>query len=443
MFLFNITNPSLVKKRGGWGARSHREKLKEGDSNSLTHAIQTYNAQALTTAHAPLSLKSYNSGWRSWLRCAHTFQFDPYCRDTVGSYLSIECCVDLLKTYLGCECGLRQISPKTIKNVYLPGIADTLDRMGIFSKFREAKNHSIFTVLLGGYLNGYAKHHPHCGAVKIPFDGSMATEAEVLLSNGQITFPRFPAAGPSARARMELCRLISALFLGIFFLLRKGEFLPTDQAPNHIAFKRENLRFYDSTKQVIPYGKVGYVKAASLSITIVFSKADQSGKGRITHHMANFARPRDCVVHRLQEYIAASRNLYNAKAHDRLFDIPTFAILTTTILTSLMRKVCGSMGLPEGQVSAHSLRYGGAYMLAMMGFPEYIIAFYGGWAPGSSAMRRYIQISPEIISKVSHHMTMCVSSTSVQVLVRHLLANRVPSSLQPSKTHREGTILRK
>ena len=85
---------------------------------------------------------------------------------------------------------------------------------------------------------------------------------------------------------------------------------------------------------------------------------------------------------------------------------------------------CHLLGLPCDKVSAHSLRYGGATTLAAAGFPEYIIAFYGGWSQGSSAMRRYIKPSNDIVKKVSSHMTRPQSPRAVQAVVNQLLAHR-------------------
>jgi hypothetical protein len=240
----------------------------------------------------------------------------------------------------------------------------------------------------------------------------MAIDGEKCLKAGTLVIKRFLTYDGSIRSKMELCRLMAALFLGIFFLLRKGEYLPK-QAANHNPFQRRHLRFYDQFKSTIAYFDIGRCAAYSLSITIVFSKADQSGRGRIVHHEANFDSPSNCVVHRLQEYIALSRDLYAAQEDDLLFELPTmhnFPKLTSEALTHVIREICGALGLPKDQASAHSLRYGGAYMLAMMGLPEYIIAWYGGWAPGSTALRKYVQISPDIVSKVSRHMSMCAGN---------------------------------
>ncbi len=93
-----------------------------------------------------------------------------------------------------------------------------------------------------------------------------------------------------------------------------------------------------------------------------------------------------------------------------------------------MRATCKAVGLPDDKVSAHSLRYGGATTLAAAGLPEYIIAFYGGWEPNSSAMRRYVKPSNEVSKQVSLHMSRSQSSIAVQAAVNQILAYRVPDT---------------
>ena len=66
-----------------------------------------------------------------------------------------------------------------------------------------------------------------------------------------------------------------------------------------------------------------------------------------------------------------------------------------------MKATVTAMGLPADRVSTHSLRYGGATMLASGGYPEYIIAMYGGWAEGSTSLRRYTRLTSAVIGDVS------------------------------------------
>ena len=60
----------------------------------------------------------------------------------------------------------------------------------------------------------------------------------------------------------------------------------------------------------------------------------------------------------------------------------------------------------QKQVTSHSLRYGGATMLAAAGFPHYVIAIYGGWAEDSKTLRVYTKVSEQMISVVSTHMAL-------------------------------------
>ena len=130
--------------------------------------------------------------------------------------------------------------------------------------------------------------------------------------------------------------------------------------------------------------------------------------------------------------MAVTRDLYGAKETDLLFDIPSFPRFTTEILRYAMQATCHAVGLPWERCSAHSLRYGGATTLAAAGFPDFVIAFYGGWSPNSTVMRHCIRPSDQVVHKVSHHMTRAQTAVAVQAAVNHILAFRVNS--QPVTT---------
>ena len=108
-----------------------------------------------------------------------------------------------------------------------------------------------------------------------------------------------------------------------------------------------------------------------------------------------------------------------------MWDIPGLPRLTCDTIAILMKTTCDLVGLPADKVSAHSLRYGGATTLAAAGYPEYIIAFYGGWAEGSKAMKRYIRPSNSISRTVSHQMASAECSMHVQKVVNQLMKQRV------------------
>ena len=186
----------------------------------------------------------------------------------------------------------------------------------------------------------------------------------------------------------------------------------------------------DASHTLIPYHSIGKKRASWLSITIEFSKTDQHGRGRILEHYVDVNHPTHCIVQRMEAYIQLTRDLYAAQPTDLLFNIPSFPHFTTDILTYTMQATCHAVGLPWDRCSAHSLRYGGATTLAAAGFPDFVIAFYGGWSTDSTVMRRYIRPSNQVIQKVSHHMTRAQNSVAVQAAVNQILAFRV----QPTGT---------
>ena len=92
---------------------------------------------------------------------------------------------------------------------------------------------------------------------------------------------------------------------GIFYLLRKGEFLPKPVVQNchHTPMQRSHLRFMDANHNVIPYAQIGFVRTSWLSITIEFSKTDQHGRGRILEHYVDLGNPTHCIVQRMEAYV--------------------------------------------------------------------------------------------------------------------------------------------
>ena len=69
---------------------------------------------------------------------------------------------------------------------------------------------------------------------------------------------------------------------GIFYRLRKGEFLPKSVVTNchHTPMQRCHLHFIDANDNVIPNALAGIVRATWLFITIEFSKSDRT-RGRV------------------------------------------------------------------------------------------------------------------------------------------------------------------
>lgn len=436
----------MQPRRSGWAAARRRQRpiyigdksydlasLQAHSPHIISDHIRAMNAAALSNCLADSTFSTYDSGWKSWLYCADFYgdTFHTDCYLPCGRKLTIDECVSQLDLYIGYECGLRQIKPSSISDVYLSAIAKAFDIRGISNNFRLAANDPRTKTLLAGYTRMWAQKHPAHENIKIPFTLILALQAEQYLKSGALGVPSFVTCGSGIHAVLGIMRLTCALFFGIFFLLRKGEFLPKscNARSQHRPLRRSDIRFLDEQQRVIPYHLVGHSRASWITITIIFSKTDQTGRGRIVTHHVDVLNPSQCIVQRMEAYYLFSRDWFGAQASDILFEVPGCPPLTSAVITHLMREVCRLLGLPYTKVSAHSLRYGGATTLAAAGFPEYIIAFYGGWSPTSKAMRTYIKPTNDIIRRVSQQMSRAQSSVAVLEHVNQLLATRVVAGL--------------
>ena len=388
----------------------------------LQGVVDTKNAEAVAGCLAQGSLRTYATAWNSWTRCADFYKLDYHFSGTDGVTWPVQKCIEVLRLYVGFECGLRQMSPLSIKTTYLPGIAKTLEMSGVFCNFRAATHHPAFKLLLDGYMRKWDKKHPASSRTKIPYTLIFVAECTRLMEAGQVHVQGHRTQGQSSEAVMGRLRVEASQAFGVCYLLRKGEFLPKVEHKNDhgLAMTRAHLRFQDVHQHDIPYHLIGHIQAHWLGITIAFSKADQDGHGRILLHARQDDPTTPCIVTKMQEYIQMSRDVFGASSHDGLFQIPSMPSYNTEVFTDFMRATCRSLGVPAEKVSAHSVRYGGATTLAAAGFPDYIIAYYGGWAPDSVAMRRYIRPTNDMVRTVSKQMARSQHGMAVQSVVNQL-----------------------
>ena len=307
---------------------------------------------------------------------------------------------NLICDYYSFECGLRGMAPDSIKGVYLPGVLRLLlyNRISAASMFRIACADDSVALTFRGFCRLYNLIHPAADRLKLAFTASSANLSFQLLRQGRISFGA--ASNLPAHLRvMGVQRIYCALLFGIMFLLRKSEFLVKPGKP--FPPSRASIFFLDIDRNIIADAQVGIVRAEFLTFKVDQSKTDQQALGRVNTHQRQPGE--GCFVATMEDYYRRSF-LLGAKPGDCLVAVPGLPVLTSSTLSQVMKDTVTEMGLPASRVSTHSLRYGGASMLAARGFPEYIIAMYGGWAEGSLSMRRYTRPSHRVISEVSRHM---------------------------------------
>jgi hypothetical protein len=299
------------------------------------------------------------------------------------------------------------MSPDSIRRTYLPGIAGAFDQLREENRFRSCANSKEIKLLTKGFQRFYDKRNPKSGRIKTSFGMDLDLKSKRIMMS--------KAVGPVAITQAN--RLFTCMAVGIYFMLRRSEHIHSaggTATPVH----RRNLTFFDKQNQVIPYERIGKVKAEIVTLNVEFSKTDSSGFGRRVSHI----RQDDegvCIVSILEKYIATTRDQYGAKESDLLYKIRGVPDLTLPSLHEAMQSAVKALNIAAfvPATTSHSLRYGGATMMAAAGFPQYLIAHYGGWTEGSKSLRTYTKPSIQMLMSVSSHMArMARAGTSQQFI---------------------------
>ena len=197
-----------------------------------------------------------------------------------------------------------------------------------------------------------------------------------------------------------------AMKFGIFFLLRKSEYLPHRKggtSKHSKGLKWENVKFFDSCGMPIPLHQATMKSShiRTITIDIGYSKTDQFGVGRLVSHVRNNSSC--CIVKEVVNWWVSLRDHGSYTNKDYLFSKASGdPIITDCQVAEAMKMTVLSLGWSDNKVSAHSLRFGGATMLAAAGLPQYIIEYFGGWAQDSQAVSKlYAKLGTEAIGRVS------------------------------------------
>ena len=318
--------------------------------------------------------------------------------------------VRILIQYIGFEVGVRKLSPDSICGAYIYNIinkftanswdTELIDRAMATRQYKFYKR---------GYKKIYDKANPKSLKAKIAFELSMLLRTIELLKS------KFKLEKSKLQA-LEL-----ALFIGLFFLLRKSEYLKCSGKGKGMKFSQ--VTFFDEHGVEIHLDKVGVIKAKRVHLNIPFSKTDQHGYGRILEHIRQEGHEA-CIVTKMESWFMRARDVLSAKENDHIF---MNLGVDGDMVSQVMKWGTKQLGLNPKKISAHSLRYGGATMLAAAGLPQYIIAWYGGWTADSTVMRLYTTLGSDAISLVTS--TICNQSNKclADLIVKQTIREKIQS----------------
>jgi hypothetical protein len=299
---------------------------------------------------------------------------------------------ELVAAFIAFEIGIRGMSPISIKKTYLCSINSYFIQQQIRNEFGNAYRCTTIRFLLRGYIRIFSLMHPASGTKKLAFTIELVQYAEHVIMKSQ---------HQQYKNHQFIWAVQLALKFGIYFLLRKSEFLPGRAAGIfNTGLKWLNVRFFDKKGIRIPWTAIRFGCAKSVEILIPKSKTDQFGFGRLVKHDRVIGP--NCIVGELEKWATYVKMILKANESDSLFYVHGHSTIIIDLDVSVVMKlIVVFLGWDDSKISPHSMRYGGATMLAAAGFPQYVIEYFGGWAADSKTVRHYIQLSGEAVTRVS------------------------------------------
>jgi hypothetical protein len=329
----------------------------------------------------------------SWIRFCRAVDVDPSGLNSAGVHITKAEATELLCSYVAHEILIRGNSPQTLDRSYI-GHIDYHFQITYEDPFiAEARRSKLFQATLAGFTRVFHVISPLSAskklAVGLPFIFGMR-DPKIL-----------PSPVSEFDSIVRQAQLL-ALSIGVFFLLRKCEFLPGNYPSGcSRGLRWDHFTFFDSSGTAIPRKRLFKGAAQSVVYKLDCSKSDQNGKGRILAHYRQDSPM--CIVAMAEDWSLLCSRLAFQQDH-YVFEVNNVSLFTCTQLLALIKEAASAYGIPHTAITLHCLRYGGASMLATAGFPQYIIELCGGWAPGSQALRTYIQLGQETMSDVSKAM---------------------------------------
>lgn len=312
------------------------------------------------------------------------------------------------------ECGVRGLQPDSVIGAYLPNIINGFIMRGWDTdNIKKACSGQRFRFFKRGFEKMFDKKNPKCSRAKVAFTLYMALETVKTLEVKGMYGSRY-------RQAIKL-----AMLIGIFFLLRKSEYLESNSKSKK-GIRFSDITFFTRDGKKIPWDFIGKVSANSVHLSVLFSKTDQHGYGRMLQHVRQEGEI--CVVKELEKWFNESRDIYSLDQDSYVLalDVKNSKV-DDKLITSVMKFGAISLGLNPDKVSAHSLRYGGATMLAAAGLPQYLIAWYGGWSSDSTTMRLYANLGQDAVNMVSSVMCKQSMSGISDQLIKQVVRNKQPN----------------
>jgi hypothetical protein len=322
--------------------------------------------------------KTYGVGWRRWLGFSTWFGTDPYLRAVPTDWFPIsEESPTAFKDFVVISfmqhlCIDEMLCPDTV-GVYLSAVRYYFKVANRDTTFLESAWISSARTAM---TLKYRRDNPVAGKKALPFTCDM------------LVFAR----SKSFNTGSEVHRAInSCMEFSVVCMARVSEAIPGAPEVDHW-LRSDDVQFgLNEGVCVVPSYEVEAVswsRVQSVVFTVRSAKNDIQGEGHrfeyFTHSTSN-TRAFDIVE---DMYLWACRA--QLKKGQPFFSYRGEWTLSYGVLSKAIKKVATDMGLDARRYRPHSLRIGGASMLAAAGLPDYVIQKQGRWK--SLAFLEYIRL---------------------------------------------------
>lgn len=349
-----------------------------GEDSSERYLRMRHNVFAAVAASVqPSTQDTYATGWRRWVDYCNWFEVDPFLRVVPRAWVTPEgeIPVDFRQmaviAFMQKLCIAEKLCPGTV-SVYMAAVRYYLKLANLDIAFLEApwvsSARTAMTLL-------FRKDNPIAGRKGLPFTCDMIVHAELKTFNTN---------SPTDHAILTAKKLASTC------LMRVSEYLPGSPEVDHWA-RSQDVCFRVIDDSIVPsWRAIGtpIEDVVSTIVTVRGGKNDVSGEGHCMEFM-KAAVGKNCAY-----CIVTSLHSWAVRAQP-LFGQPFLSwrgewVLSYDRLSKAIKRVASEMGLNPNRYRTHSLRIGGASMLAAAGRPDYEIQKLGRWK--SLAFLEYIRL---------------------------------------------------
>ena len=390
-------------------------------SNTLEESTQLCLRSAIGSAVEQSTSNCKITAQRAWERFCIDLKLNPSFLDPSNQTLADIPAEDFLAGFIAYEM-YRGMNPESIRKAYLPGIAANFDSNRINNNFRK----TISSPWVKNVVKGFAKIY-----FKRP--GNSKGDNRRMAFTGEF-IPHIIDAMDTLfgknRCSVDMKNMeLLAVRIGIWFVLRKSEYLPNGKS--NLGYSKFGIAlsciiFTDVRGTAIRYEELTLETVYHGSLKIGFSKTDQFGIGRTRTIKRDRQPGACCIVTALVIQVIYLRDKLKAKVdRDFLFAVNGEALVHADHVTIIIKTTVIHCGMDASKYTPHSLRYGGATLLALNGVPIHLIEYHGGWARNSSSLRLYLHIHiGDNEDVVANAMAACERNSLKEVRLRHFLNQR-------------------